>query len=130
MMLLYTHAGLMCIGFAFLLAGFIVVRFMKEKAWWLKAHRLCGILGGSCAVLGFCAAVLDIVLAGGRHLRILHSYIGVIAVVLAVAAPFLGFMQFRYREQIKVIRGLHVWSGRTTLILMLINIVLGITIIF
>jgi len=124
MTLLYTHAGLMCIGFAFLLAGFIVVRFMKRKTWWLKVHRLCGILGGSCAVLGFCAVALGIVSAGGQHLRIPHSYIGVVAVILVVAAPFLGFMQFRFREHIQVIRRLHVWSGRIVLILMLINIAL------
>ncbi|OPY74047.1 MAG: Eukaryotic cytochrome b561 [Syntrophorhabdus sp. PtaU1.Bin058] len=129
MMLSYAHAGLMCIGFAFLLAGFIVVRFMKGRAWWLKVHRLCGIVGGSCTVMGFCAVVLDIVLAGGRHLRILHGYIGVVAVVLAVAAPLLGFMQFRFREHIRVIRRLHVWSGRITLLLMFVNIILGLSII-
>jgi len=127
--LLYTHAGFMCIGFMFLLAGFIVARFMKRKTWWLKAHRLCGMLGGSCAVPGFCAVVLDIVLAGGQHLRTPHGYIGVVAVILAVAAPLLGFMQFRFREHIQAIRRLHVWSGRIVLILMLINIILGLAIV-
>lgn len=126
--LLYTHAGFMCIGFLFLLTGFIIVCFMKRKSWWLKIHRLCGILGGSCAVLGLCAVTLDIVLAGGQHFRIPHSYIGAVVVILVAAAPFLGFMQFRSRQHVKAIKGLHIWSGRIALLLMFINIVLGISI--
>lgn len=125
--LLYAHAGLMCIGFLFLLAGFIIVRFMKRKVWWLKIHRVCGISGASCAVLGFCAAFLDIALAGGQHLSIPHSYIGIVAVILVIAAPVLGFMQFRFREHMRAIKRLHIWSGRTALVLMLINIMLGLS---
>jgi hypothetical protein len=125
MILLYTHAVFMCIGFLFLLTGFIIVRFMKRKAWWLKIHRLWGMLGGSCAALGSCAVVLDIALAGGQHLRIPHSYIGIVAVVLVITVSVLGFMQFRFREHIQAIKRLHIWSGRITLVLMFINIMLG-----
>jgi len=129
MILLYTHASLMCVGFMFLLAGFIIVRFMKRKTWWLKVHRLCGITGASCVIMGLSAVALDIFFAGGQHLRIPHSYIGIVAVVLAVATPFLGFMQFRFREHIQAIKGLHIWSGRITLLLMFINITLGLSIL-
>jgi hypothetical protein len=125
MILLYVHAGLMCTGFLFLLMGFAVVRFMKRKTWWLKIHKLLAIPGASCAVLGFCAVVLDIALAGGQHLRTPHSYIGVVVVILIIAAPVLGFMQFRFRQHVRAIKGLHIWSGRIVLILMLINIMLG-----
>ena len=122
---LYAHAVLMCIGFLFLLAGFVIARFMKRKLWWLTIHKACGISGASCAVLGFCAVFLDIALARGQHLSIPHSYVGIAAVILAVAAPVLGLMQFRFREHIRAVKGLHIWSGRIALILMLINIIVG-----
>lgn len=123
---LYAHAVLMCIGFLFLLAGFVVVRFMKRKVWRLTIHKACGISGASCAVLGFCAVFLDIALARGQHLSTPHGYVGIAAVVLAIAAPVLGFIQFRFREHIRAVKGLHIWSGRIALILMLINIILKI----
>ena len=122
---LYAHAVLMCIGFLFLLAGFVIVRFMKRKVWRLTIHKVCGTSGALCAALGFCAVFLDIALAGGQHLSIPHSYVGIAAVVLAIAAPVLGLMQFRARQRVKVVRGLHIWSGRTALVLMFINIILG-----
>lgn len=125
---LYAHAVLMCIGFLFLLAGFVIVRFMKRRVWRLTIHKVCGISGASCAVLGFCAVFLDIALARGQHLSTPHGYIGIIAVILAIAAPVLGFMQFRAGQLVKVIKGLHIWSGRIALILMLINIILGLSI--
>lgn len=124
---LYAHAVLMCIGFLFFLAGFVIVRFMKRELWWLTIHKACGISGASCAVLGFCAVFLDIALAGGLHLSTVHGYIGIIALMLAITAPVLGFMQFRFREHIQAVKRLHIWSGRIALILMLINIMLGLS---
>ncbi|HOE15802.1 MAG TPA: hypothetical protein PLX02_00155 [Syntrophorhabdaceae bacterium] len=126
MVFLYAHAILMCTGFLFLFTGLIIARTMKRKAWWLKLHRMCGISGASCAALGFCVVFLDIALAGGQHLSTPHGYIGIVAVVLAIAAPVLGFMQFRAGRRAKVIKGFHIWSGRIALLLMLINIILKI----
>ncbi len=129
MLLLYVHAWFMCTGSLLILMGFAVVRFMKRKTWWLKFHKLLAIPGASCAVLGFCAVVLDIALAGGQHLRTPHSHIGIAAVILLIAVPVLGFMQFRFIQHVRAIKGLHIWSGRTALILMLANILIGLSMI-
>jgi hypothetical protein len=124
---IYIHAGLVCVGLLFIASGYVVARFLKKRSWWLKVHRLCGILGASLVLAGLFAEVLDISLGGRRHFRIPHSYIGTIAGILVVATPVLGFMQFRVKQHLPVIRKLHVRVGRIVLLLLCINILVGLS---
>jgi hypothetical protein len=123
--LIRTHAGLMLIAFGLVVGGFLVARIARKKRWWLKFHRALGIIGTSAMVLGLFAGTLDISLTGREHLAIPHAWLGLAVVALGMLTPVLGLFLVRLGGRVPLIRPLHRWSGRVTLILMAVNILLG-----
>ena len=125
--LLRTHAGLMILALCIMLTGAIIARFMKKKAWWLKVHRSLGITGAILFLMALFAIALQITLTERAHFRVVHSWIGIVAFGFAVLTPTLGILQFKARNMAARLRNLHRWSGRITLCLMFINILLGLS---
>ncbi len=123
--LLRTHALLMILALCIMLAGAVIARFMKKKTWWLKVHQSLGITGAIFLIAALFAIVLQITLPEREHFRVIHSWIGFVAFVFAVLTPTLGILQLKIRSVTTRLRGLHRWSGRVTLCLILINILLG-----
>jgi hypothetical protein len=128
LVLMRTHAGLMFVGFLLFLAGFAIVRLMRRKRWWLKAHRALGITGAVIVVCGLFAEALHISLAGMQHLKVPHAYVGIVAVFLALVTPVLGHLQFKFPRSVTLLKRLHVTAGGTLLVLVAINIILGLSI--
>lgn len=128
-MLMYIHAGLMGLGFCIFLCGVIIARYIKKRIWWLKTHRILGIIGVFCVILAFFAVTLQITLTDGPHFGVPHSYVGIVVVILSVVTPIFGLLQFKLREAAASIKKLHIWSGRMTIFLMLINILFGLWLI-
>jgi len=124
-LLLRTHAALMILSFCIMLVGAVIARLMKKKTWWLKAHRSLGITGAFFLIVALFAIVLQITLTEREHFRVIHSWIGFVAFVFAVLTPTLGILQLKIRSVTTRLRSLHRWSGRVTLCLILINIILG-----
>lgn len=122
------HAALVSSGLVVLTAGMLTARFMKDRRWWMRAHKTQGLLGASLAVAGVLVAVYMVSMymktyfAGG-----IHSYLGLVALLLVIATPILGFMQFGRKD--KRVRELHRWSGRLTLLFMLANLIIGLQMI-
>ena len=125
----YIHAILMIGASLVLLSGFIIARYMKNIKWWLKAHKTMGFTGACLILAALLAIVIQISLTGRSHLRIPHSYMGILVVVLAFVAPTLGLMQFKIRNMAAKLRSYHKWLGRIALVLMFINILVGLDII-
>ena len=128
LVLMRTHAGLMFVGFLLFLTGFMIVRFMRRKRWWLKAHRALGITGAAIVILGLFAEALHISLAGMQHFKVPHAYIGIVVVFLALLTPVLGHLQFKFPKAVVPVKRLHITSGGTVLIIMAVNILLGLSI--
>jgi hypothetical protein len=125
--LLRTHAGLMILALCIMLTGAIIARFMKKKDWWLKVHRSLGITGAILFLMALFAIAIQITLTERAHFRVFHSWIGIVAFGFAVLTPTLGILQFKIRNVAARLRGFHRWSGRITLCLMIINILLGLS---
>jgi len=125
--LLRTHAILMILALCILLAGAIIARFMKKKAWWLKVHRSLGITGAIFLIVALFAIVLQITLTEREHFRIVHSWIGFTAFIFVVLTLTLGILQLKIRSVTTRLRSLHRWSGRITLCLIFVNIFLGLS---
>lgn len=127
--LLYpVHAVLMSTAFVLLLVGMFFPRYFKRKKWWLKMHRRIGIAGGAIGVAGVGIAVYMISQTTRMHLRVLHSYIGGITIILIIFTPFLGHFMLKIRKvpsRAKQARAIHRWVGRITLLFMAATIVLG-----
>ena len=127
--LLYpVHGALMSTSFLLLLVGMFFPRYFKRKKWWLKIHRRIGIIGGVIGVVGVGMAVYMIAQTTQMHLRVLHSYIGGITIILLIFTPFLGHFMLKIRKvpsRAKQARAVHRWIGRVTLLFMAATIVLG-----
>jgi hypothetical protein len=123
------HASLLTIGFILMLIGVILAKAFKKKKWWLKKHKLLGILGAILSILGLLMGFIMVQLSSGEHFRVPHAYVGVVAIILAVFTPILGFAQFRVKKNRAKIRTIHRWSGRITLVLMVVNIIFGLSLV-
>ncbi|HEU19346.1 MAG TPA: hypothetical protein ENO00_08245 [Deltaproteobacteria bacterium] len=117
-MLIWVHAGFMAAAIILMMSGAVIVRFFKEKRWWLTVHRRTGLAGSFCVIIGFAGAFAMVSLFEGSHLSVPHAYIGLISFLIALLTPALGIMQFRLRHQAASIRKMHRLSGWTTLLLM------------
>jgi hypothetical protein len=123
-----VHGALMSIAFGLLFVGMFFPRYFKRKKWWLKTHRRIGIIGGAIGVVGIGTAIYMISQTTRMHLRVLHSYIGVITIVLIIFMPFLGHFMLKIRKvpsRAKRTRAIHRWVGRVTLLFMAATIILG-----
>ena len=127
--LLYpVHGVLMGVSFVLLFVGMFFPRYLKKKRWWLKIHRRIGISGTAIGAAGIALAVYMIFRTTGVHLRVLHSWIGLVTVVLMIFTPLLGHFMLKIRKvprRAKRARAVHRWIGRVTLLLMAATIVLG-----
>jgi heme A synthase len=117
----------MILALCILLAGAIIARFMKKKAWWLKVHRSLGITGAIFLIVALFAIVLQITLTEREHFRVVHSWIGFTAFIFVVLTLTLGILQLKIRSVTTRLRSLHRWSGRITLCLIFVNILLGLS---
>ncbi len=81
--------------------------------------------GGVLAIAGLNIAIYMVAATGGLHLRVPHGWVGAVIIALILLTIGLGVLRDRWIEKHAVIRSFHVWSGRTMLALMAINILLG-----
>jgi hypothetical protein len=125
--LLRSHAVLMILALCIMGTGAIIARFMKKKTWWLKVHRALGITGVIFFIIAIFAIVLQITLTERVHFRVIHSWIGFVAFIFVLLTPTLGILQLKVRSVAFRLRSFHRWSGRITLCLIVINIVLGLS---
>ncbi|OPY08469.1 MAG: Eukaryotic cytochrome b561 [Syntrophaceae bacterium PtaB.Bin095] len=121
----YIHAGGVTTGFLLLAAGFVIVRFFRQKRWWLKHHRAAGYAGAFCFLGGLAAAVAMVAQSGEAHLKPPHAWLGVSTIAMVVATPVIGQMQFKIRARIQQLRSMHRWLGRTTLALAVLTLLSG-----
>ena len=119
------HALLMSVGFILLVTGVIVVRSRKTGTWY-KSHMILETIGGACIVAGLIVGIYMVALSGLPHLRNIHEILGVIIGILLIITIPLGYSIKPAHTSKKAIRVSHRWLGRISLVLMVINILLGI----
>lgn len=124
-MLLYPfHAFLVSSGLLLLSAGMICARYMKRRRWWLKAHKTLGLAGAGLTLFGIMVAVYMVSASSGLNSPAgPHAYIGILVSLMVLFTPFMGFIQLKKGD--KRLRAIHKWSGRMTIVLMIINAYLG-----
>jgi hypothetical protein len=121
------HAALMTIGFVLMLIGVGIAKTQKKKKWWLKTHKIIGVLAAIISVAGLFLGFIMVSLSSGEHFRVPHAYIGVIAIVFGVLTPILGFAVFKVKKGKNKIRSAHRWFGRIAIVLMVLNIIFGLS---
>lgn len=124
--LVAVHALALSLSFVCMLAGMLISRYMKKKRWWLKVHRALGVSGAVLGVGGVAAMTVMLSLLSASHMRILHSYLGLLTVMGMLAAPVLGQVMLKIRGGRKALPlAVHRWLGRLVILLMAATILLG-----
>ena len=123
--LVAVHALLLSLGFLSLLAGMLISRYFKKQRWWLKTHRALGICGALLSTAALIAMVSMLSILSASHMRIFHSYLGLLTLLGMFAAPLVGLGILKARTGKQTLRIFHRWLGRSVLVLMAVTIVLG-----
>ena len=124
--LLPIHAISLSTAFLLLLFGMLVARYLKAKRWWLKVHRLNGLLSPLLGLIGVGIGFWMVSTGSGRHFRVPHSIVAAATIVLLAATPLVGYLMLHKRVGAKkTLRVLHRWVGRLALTAMLATLFLG-----
>ncbi len=123
------HASVMVMGFLFMTIGIAIAKVARKKDWWLKAHKAMGIYGAASTVVGLIVAFIIVSMSGEDHFKVPHAFIGISAIIFSVLTPILGFAQFMVEKGFKKVQAAHRWSGRITFTLILINILIGLSLV-
>jgi len=121
---LFFHAGFMLLAIVFMACGFAIARYQKRKKWWLYMHKALGAAAVVSATAGIGSILVYVTGTEGEHFGSPHGITGAVAFLLSAATLTLGVAMFKIKGN-KVIRPLHRWTGRTTLLLMLANAAAG-----
>jgi hypothetical protein len=125
--LLLAHIVAMGLSFSVMTAGMIIARSLKKRKWWLKAHRALGIAGTALGAFGLGIAVYMVAVKSGIHLRVVHSWFGIFAILLILPSPVFGQAFLKAKKERKpFFRHAHRWAGRSALLVMLAAIILGV----
>jgi hypothetical protein len=119
------HAILMTLGFVLMTTGMLIARYLKARSWWLKAHKPLGAFGSLFALAGLFTTIFMVSQSTGIHFRVPHAYLGAITFIFVAMTPILGYAQLKVRNSRATIRAIHRWSGRITIVLMLLTLLSG-----
>lgn len=119
------HAGFMSVGLLFMAVAIVNVLNKTPKTSWLTAHKVIGGVGTFCMIIGLATGVYMVSASAGGHLRVYHAYVGVLTIVISVAAPVLGYITLKWKGHRPTMRKVHVWCSRIAIVLILVTIVSG-----
>lgn len=118
------HAVLMGTGVALLVAGIFIAR-MKKQNWWMKGHRAVMLAGTAVTAAGLLYGIYMIQVSTGVHLRVVHTYLGVLALLLNLAMAAVGMLLPRLAKSNPGARAAHRWLGRVTIVVILVTVLAG-----
>lgn len=127
-MLLIAHIMMMAAAFLLIATG-VFIASRRKSPLWLKRHKTLNSFGMVLALAGFFFIVLAISLVQGEHFTILHTWVGLIIIASVLINPLTGQLMLAVGAQAVKLRPWHIWWGRAILALMVLNIVLGITLV-
>lgn len=119
------HAFFMTIGLFSMFIGVHIAKFKRKENWWMKFHKILGLIGSVFTIIGLIIGLYMVEDSTGEHFRVNHSFIGVFTILFALLTPILGILMFKFIKKIKILKIIHRWFGRTTIILMIFTVISG-----
>lgn len=121
-----VHASLMILGLAFLVTGMVIMRYHKTSNWY-KMHTTLQKVGGTSVIAGLSIAIVMVSLSDISHFVSSHGILGIFTIGLIFSTIIVGSLVIRYPEKKDVVAPGHRWMGRIAIGLVIINIILGIS---
>jgi hypothetical protein len=123
--LFQSHVVLMAAGSVTVAAAIFIAMMLRQRRLWLRLHRGAGLSGTVLILSGGAAAAAAITVTAGEHLRSPHTWIGALTIAAAVATPIIGFLQFKIRRRVEILRVCHRIGGRILGGAILVTILFG-----
>jgi hypothetical protein len=125
------HALLMTLGLLSLSLGVSLLISAKRRAPRIPAHKTMNTLGAVFAILGLIFGILMIQLSTGEHFKVPHAFLGLVTIIFILITLRFGFILAKHDPEVDYVRfrSNHKWLGRIALILLIINILLGLSIV-
>lgn len=127
-MFFFLHILFMVISTLGIVAGICVAMFFRRKKNWLTIHKSVNSLGLIGLSTGLIMAFLYVANSGNKHMDGFHQVAGLVAFALALMTLLLGFYQFKAKNKSAARTG-HRWTGRVSVLMFLITIILGLVLI-
>ena len=125
------HAIFMSLAMALFTATWFSVMYKRRlKKRYLPTHHLLGSVGVLFAVVGLVIGVYMVGQLESGHIRIAHSAVAVVDLVLGVAALVVGFLFMRRKELKRRTRKPHIWLGGLSMVLMVVVVLMGLVYVF
>lgn len=119
------HAVFMTTGLLFMAVAVVTVKEKTPKTWWFKAHKIIGGLAVLSVLIGLTTALYMVSQSGGGHFRVVHAYLGILALLFSVITPVIGTISVKWKGHGPQVRTIHIWCGRAAVILIIIVIMSG-----
>jgi hypothetical protein len=125
------HAISMSLALIFLAAAFFCVVYKKKlKKKYLDYHHWLGTTGVAFATIGLIIGVYMVAQLESGHIRVAHSVIASIDLVLAFTALAMGIV-FQGRKDLKrKIRKPHMYVGALAMLMMAVTVIVGVMYVF
>jgi hypothetical protein len=119
------HIAMVFLGFTSLAGGAFTARYLKHRKGWIGLHKKLALIGIVLVLAGLSIAVYMVsAYMETFFVREMHAYLGASVFAFLIVTPMLGILQFRSRDM--RIHTIHRWSGRITIMLILLTIIAGI----
>ena len=120
------HAFSMSTGLVLFFSGAIVIHYRKTKNWY-RSHALLQGVGGLSVISGLIIGIFMVARSGTTHLRYFHGILGAGTIALIVSTLIIGYSITHIPHLKPMIRTAHRWMGRVSMGLVIVNILLGIS---
>jgi purine-cytosine permease-like protein len=119
-------------GMALMFVGFYIIRNKKKYKGWLDLHKKVMAAGALLAGVGLITGITMVMQGSGVHLRVPHTWIGVLTLVFLTVTLVVGFVYIKSPgKRKKKLRPNKIWMGRMTIALMVVALAFGIlTVLF
>jgi heme A synthase len=120
------HALFMSTGLVLLFSGAVVMRYHKTKNWY-RSHSFLQGVGGVFVMSGLIIGIFMVARSGAPQFRYIHGILGAGTILLIAITLIVGY-SITHTSFVKPgTRSAHRWMGRASLGLVMVNIVLGIS---
>jgi hypothetical protein len=119
------HAAFMSLGFITIVTGTAIAMNRKKVTGWPKKHKLFGIISSALVLLSLIYVISLVQYQGKAHFSNPHEILGLVTFLLTSETLVLGYQITGKKKMPKILRPIHKWSGRSTVVLMLVTILAG-----
>ncbi len=122
------HALLMAAGFICIMAAGLLPVYGKRITGWYRIHVAAAVIGSVLVILAVYWVFMVPYLSAIPSAFLIHVVLGLFLVITLFAALLLVFLRSRVEGPRKTaFRKAHLWMGRIFIVLVVINILLGLT---